>query len=148
MRTQAKFFSQFVKHPLPDEAIDLICQFRANSPAPPSKCFLSSFGGACATNRRAGRRSPIVAPCSAASEPGVGWNGPELTSKTLGWVADFARALRPCVDGAYVNVPNVSAADWEAQYYGANAERLRRVKAIYDPHNVFTFEQSIPVKSS
>jgi len=81
-------------------------------------------------------------------EPGAGWNGPELTPKALGWVADFERALRPYVDGAYVNVPNAGAADWEAQHYSANADRLRRVKASYDPHNVFTFEHSIPGRTS
>jgi hypothetical protein len=43
---------------------------------------------------------------------------------------------------AYVNVPNAPASDRE--YYGCNRERLRRVKAKYDPY-VFCFEQSVPV---
>lgn len=142
-----KFFSQFVKEPFPDEAIDLICQFMANSPSPPSNYFLSSFGGAVRNEPSGGSAFPhrdALFYC----EPGAGWNGPELTSKALGWVADFARALRPYVDGGYVNVPNVSAADWEVQYYGANVDRFRQVKATYDPLNVFTFEQSVPPTTS
>lgn len=142
-----KFFSQFVKRPFPDEAIDLVCQYMANSPTPSSNYFLSSFGGAVRNEPAGGSAFPhrdALFYC----EPGAGWNGPELTSKALGWVADFARALQPYVDGAYVNVPNAGAADWEAQYYGANADRLRRVKAGYDPQNVFTFEQSIPGRTS
>lgn len=48
------------------------------------------------------------------------------------------------VNRAYVNVPNAGMADWEREYYGSNRERLRQVKAKYDPENVFCFEQSIP----
>ncbi|WP_433635191.1 BBE domain-containing protein [Nocardia sp. CA-120079] len=33
--------------------------------------------------------------------------------------------------------------NWEREYYGANCERLRQVKARYDPHEVFSFEQSV-----
>ena len=70
-----------------------------------------------------------------------------MTPAALEWVADFARAMRPYVDGAYVNVPNVSASDWERQYYGSHVDRLRQVKATYDPFNVFNFEQSVPPKT-
>ena len=44
-------------------------------------------------------------------------------------------------------MPNAAASDWEREYYGANRERLRQVKANYDPENVFSFEQSIPSAS-
>ena len=142
-----KFFSQFVKQPFPDEAIDLICQFMANAPTAASNYFLSAFGGAVRNEPPGGSAFPhrdALFYC----EPGAGWNGTELTSKAQSWVADFARALRPYVDGAYVNVPNVAAADWQDQYYGSNADRLRRVKAAYDPLNVFTFEQGVPPATS
>ena len=43
---------------------------------------------------------------------------------------------------AYVNVPNAPASDGE--YYRCDHDRLRRVKAKYDPENVFSFEQSVP----
>ncbi len=139
-----KFFSQFVKRPLPDEAIEIICRFMADAPSPSSNYFMSSFGGAV-------RREPVggsVFPHRDAlfyCEPGAGWNGSELTSAALRWVADFAQALRPYVDGAYVNVPNADSATWEVDYYGANRDRLRAVKAAYDPQNIFRFEQSVPL---
>ena len=139
-----KFYSQFVKRPFPDEAIDLICQFMANAPSPASNYFLSSFGGA-VRNAPAGGSAFPHRDALFYCEPGAGWNGCEPTSTALGWVADFARALRPYVDGAYVNVPNAAVADWEYEYYGSNVSRLRQVKATYDPHNVFAFEQSIPL---
>jgi Berberine and berberine like len=44
--------------------------------------------------------------------------------------------------------PNVGAADWETQYYGLNAHRLRQIKATHDPLNVFSFEQSVSPATS
>jgi FAD/FMN-containing dehydrogenase len=55
--------------------------------------------------------------------------------------------MRPYVNGAYVNVPNIGMQDWETAYWGSNFDRLRRIKAKYDPHNVFQYEQSIPPAS-
>ena len=138
-----KFHSQFVKQPFPGQAIQLICDYLDRAPSPASNYFLSSFGGAVRHEPRGGSVFPhrdALFYC----EPGAGWNGSELTAAASGWVTDFANALRPYVDGGYVNVPNAGAADWQTQYYGANAPRLREIKAAYDPDDVFTFEQSIP----
>lgn len=139
-----EFFSQFMKRPLPDEAIDAICAFMAKTPSPACNYFMSSFGGAVRGEPAGGSAFPhrdALFYC----EPGAGWDGPELTKAALGWVAGFATALRPYVDGAYVNVPNPTSPDWQTDYYGGHQERLRAVKARYDPHNVFRFEQSVPV---
>lgn len=51
------------------------------------------------------------------------------------------------MNGAYVNVPNVGMLNWEKAYWGANLDRLRRIKAKYDPGNFFQYEQSIPPAS-
>lgn len=139
-----KFYSQFVKRPFPDEAIDVIGRYAATAPSEVSNFFCSSFGGAVRRDPPGGSAFPhrdALFYC----EPGAGWAEPELNAKALGWVADFARELSPYVDGAYVNVPNVAASDWEREYYGSNYQRLREVKAAYDPANVFRFEQSVPI---
>lgn len=138
-----KFYSQFVTRPFPDEAIDLVVRFMANAPSAPSNFFCSSFGGAVRHAPPGGSAFPhrdALFYC----EPGAAWDDPALNSKALGWAVDFWRALRPFGDGAYVNVPNAPASDWEREYYGSNCERLREVKAKYDPANVFSFEQSVP----
>jgi hypothetical protein len=138
-----KFYSQFVKRPFPGEAIERVCHYMRNTPSAPSNFFCSSFGGAVRHEPPGGSAFPhrnALFYC----EPGAAWEDPALNSKALGWAADFWRALRPFGEGAYVNVPNGSAADWERDYYGANRERLRQVKARYDPENVFRFAQSIP----
>ena len=41
-----KFYSQFVTRPFPDEAIELVVRYMANTPSAPSNFFCSSFGGA------------------------------------------------------------------------------------------------------
>ena len=138
-----KFYSQFVTRPFPDEAIDLVIRFMANTPSAPCNFFCSSFGGAVRHAPPGGSAFPhrdALFYC----EPGAAWDDPALNSKALGWAADFWRALRPFGEGAYVNVPNAPASDWEREYYGSNRERLREVKAKYDPANVFCFEQSVP----
>jgi FAD/FMN-containing dehydrogenase len=66
-----------------------------------------------------------------------------LTEECLTWIAEFSEALRPFVNGAYVNVPNVGTPDYATAYWGDNVDRLRTIKAKYDPDNVFSFEQGI-----
>lgn len=141
-----KFYSHFVKTEFPDEAIELICSYMADTPSPASNFYLSSFGGAVRHAPPGGSAFPhrdALFYC----EPGAAWDDPALHPMALRWAGDFWRALRRYSDGAYVNVPNAPAADWEQQYYGPNVERLRQVKAAYDPQNVFSFEQSVPLVS-
>jgi len=45
--------------------------------------------------------------------------------------------------GVYPNFPDPELDDWEHAYHGANLDRLRLVKATYDPENVFRFHHSI-----
>jgi FAD/FMN-containing dehydrogenase len=44
----------------------------------------------------------------------------------------------------YPNFPDPELEDCGRAYHGANLDRLRRVKATYDPANVFRFDQSVP----
>jgi FAD/FMN-containing dehydrogenase len=86
------------------------------------------------------------------AEPGAGWGtrggipatADPLTAKCQAWIAEFSKALAPYANGAYVNVPNAGMANWQNAYWGNNVDRLRTIKAKYDPNNVFSFEQSIP----
>ena len=45
--------------------------------------------------------------------------------------------------GVYPNFPDPDLPDWRTAYYGANYERLRQIKSIYDPRGVFSHPQSI-----
>jgi FAD/FMN-containing dehydrogenase len=148
-----KFTSQFVSDPFPAEAISLVGSFMSNAPTPDCNYFTNAFGGAVKTSEPAGGSAFAHRDALFYAEPGAGWGtrggmpatADPLTAKCQAWIAEFSEALGPYVNGAYVNVPNAGVADFETAYWGPNVERLRQVKAKYDPNNVFCFEQSVPV---
>jgi hypothetical protein len=151
-----KFTSQFVYDPFPAAAIGIVCSFMSRAPTPDCNYFTNAFGGAVTGSEPTGGSAFAHRNALFYAEPGAGW-GPRrgersagstgvdpLTAQCRGWIADFSKALAPYANGAYVNVPNAGLADWETAYWGPNVDRLRAVKAKYDPANVFSFEQSIP----
>jgi hypothetical protein len=149
-----KFFSQFTRKPFPKKAIRVIASFMRDAPTDDSNFFTQAFGGAVRKKPRGGTSFPHR-DALFYSEPGAGW-GPRtgrpgvcdpLTPQAQAWIAEFSQAMRPYVNGAYVNVPNIGMQDWETAYWGSNFDRLRKIKAKYDPHNVFQYEQSIPPAS-
>jgi FAD/FMN-containing dehydrogenase len=151
-----KFTSQFISEPFPAEAIDLIVTFMSKAPTPQCNYFTNAFGGAVRNSAPSGGSAFAHRDALFYAEPGAGWGGARgdlpsdatatpdpLTPLCLAWIAEFGEALAPYVSGAYVNVPNAGMADWEKAYWGAGVDRLRTIKAKYDPANVFSFEQSI-----
>jgi len=129
---------------------------------------MGGFGGAVKRSAPPGgtafahRDALFFAQCAA------GWGGPrgpgpftfetartnsdeQLQTVAMAWTSEFSQALRQSVDqglGAYVNVPDAGLPDWETAYWGSNVDRLRRIKAKYDPDNIFQYEQSIPPATS
>ncbi|MFC9815086.1 FAD-binding oxidoreductase [Streptomyces virginiae] len=146
-----KFCSQFTRKRFPSKAIDVIVSFMQDAPTDDSNFFTQAFGGAVRKSPRGGTAFPHR-DALFYSEPGAGWGARSEepgacdppTPQAQAWIAEFGLALRPYVDGAYVNVPNVGMQDWETAYWGSNFGRLRTIKAEYDPCNVFKYEQSIP----
>lgn len=145
-----KFSSQFVSQPFTDEAVDLIGAFLAAAPAPGCNYFANAFGGAVTRTEPSGGSAFAHRGALFYAEPGAGWGerggttpDEALTARCLRWTADFAKALAPFADGAYVNVPNADDRDFATAYWGTNVERLRTVKANYEPLQVFRYEQSI-----
>jgi hypothetical protein len=145
-----KYTSQFITEPYPPEAVAAIRSFMAKAPTPECNYFTNAFGGAVVTGEPGGGSVFAHRDALFYAEPGAGWGvrgappvDTALTQACLTWLAEFSEALQPFVNGAYVNVPNAGIADWETAYWRSNVERLRAVKAAYDPDNVFTFEQGI-----
>ena len=62
-----------------------------------------------------------------------------------GWADAAIDALRQEDKGAYVNFLGVEGKDGlEAAYPAATWNRLRHIKAKYDPENMFRMNQNIP----
>ena len=59
------------------------------------------------------------------------------------WLGERHPFLRAITHGSYVNFPYSGLQDYEAAYYGLNACRLKRVKKMYDPCNIFCYPQCI-----
>jgi hypothetical protein len=95
----------------------------------------------------------------------TGWVDPGEEAKNLAWVRAFYRDLfaesggvpvpGDACDGAFINHPDTDLADptlntsgvpWQTLYYKANYPRLQRIKAQWDPRDVFRHALSIPVK--
>ncbi|KAJ3373027.1 hypothetical protein HDU91_001180 [Kappamyces sp. JEL0680] len=77
----------------------------------------------------------------------LGKNEPK-TSDNWNFIYALEKALKPYTNGLkYQNYPDLdNGADYGVQYFGAeNFARLQQIKKQYDPNNVFSNEQSIPV---
>ena len=65
------------------------------------------------------------------------------------WVQEFARALQPNDDSAYVGfLTDDTEARIRATYPGATWDRLVRTKTKYDPSNLFRLNQNIPPEAA
>jgi hypothetical protein len=92
----------------------------------------------------------------------TGWIDPREEEKNLKWVRAFYRDLfaasggvpvpGEAYDGAFINHPdndladpsfNTSGVPWYTLYYDENYPRLQRIKAKWDPRNVFRHALSI-----
>ncbi|REE68079.1 FAD/FMN-containing dehydrogenase [Paenibacillus taihuensis] len=133
--------------PLPGRGVRIIRDFLSKAPNRHSSVWSQSLGGA-------GSAVSLVSPTATAYphrnaetiyELSARWRRSGEQQRNIQWVTRFRKALRPYVNGDYVNFPDLQIKNWPKAYYSVNFARLKRVKRKYDPHNVFRFAQSIPV---
>jgi hypothetical protein len=62
------------------------------------------------------------------------------------WLRWLGEEVFDPATGAYQNYIDPTLRDWRRAYYGANLERLVKVKRDYDPEDRFSFAQSIPLR--
>jgi hypothetical protein len=124
-------------------AAERIMHYLTNSNASLRVAQIRVLGGAYAripaeATAYAHRGEPIMVNVAAFYE------GQADKAEKTAWVADFANALKPS-GKAYVNfVADEGPARVRAAYPGATWDRLRAIKAKYDPHNFFRLNQNIP----
>jgi len=99
---------------------------------------IRTLGGAVA---RVGAEETAFAHRSASFNVSVDaiWVQPELDEEAMAWARSTWDALRPhATGGVYLNFAGVGEeADVHAAALGANAARLERVRATYDPDGLF-----------
>jgi FAD/FMN-containing dehydrogenase len=123
---------------LQDGLIDLLVDSAAGLPSPQSEIFLAQVGGAAA---RIPADSSAYPHRDAAFVMNVHtrWEGAENDERCVSWARNFFDASGAfATGGVYLNF--VSEAEDAARVsaaYGANYEKLRQLKAKYDPDNVF-----------
>ena len=132
---------------LPDTAIDTLAEQLPGRRSPMSEVLIFPLGGAIADvgdddTAFGGSRSLryVVALEGIAPDP-------ETFAHDRQWVRDTWNALRPAAvhDGAYVNLMAEFEGDSLRHTYGpAKFDRLREIKAQYDPTNVFRHNANIP----
>lgn len=73
----------------------------------------------------------------------AGWSSPEDDAVVMGWARGLHRAVAPYANGGvYVNLLS-GEEDRVRAAYGANYERLARVKADWDPDNLFRLNHNV-----
>ncbi len=71
------------------------------------------------------------------------WHRPDERAPAERWVADVGAAFRPWARRAYVNYLAPSPPARIREVYGVNYARLARIKAQYDPANLFRSNQNV-----
>jgi FAD/FMN-containing dehydrogenase len=126
------------------DAAELIVDRLASSDAMMRVTQLRVLGGAVArvpddATAYAHRRSRIMANVAAF------YDGPDDRAVRTDWVNDFAADLRQSDTGAYSNfLADEGRERVRAAYPGATWDRLREIKAKYDPANLFRHNQNVP----
>jgi FAD/FMN-containing dehydrogenase len=74
-------------------------------------------------------------------------NAAEVFNNVTSTIASEWPNLSPYFSGAYSNyqMRTLSETVYPELYWGTNLDRLQRIKEEYDPTNIFTFRQAIPL---
>jgi len=128
---------------LGDEAIDLLIRFAGELPTPECEIFLGHIGG------QANRLPPEATAyphrnVTFAMNVHTRWTDPAEDDRCIGWARTLFDATAPHTAGSvYINFLTQDEGDRIAEAYGGNYERLRQIKAKYDPRNLFRQNQNI-----
>jgi FAD/FMN-containing dehydrogenase len=128
---------------LSDRAIELHVEHGSKLPTLLSTMHLYPIDGV--ASRIKNTRTPWAYRNAKWAEVIVGVDpSPENRDKISSWAKDYWTALHPySAGGAYVNFMMEEGEDRIRATYGANYERLARVKKKYDPTNFFRVNQNI-----
>jgi FAD/FMN-containing dehydrogenase len=128
----------------PDDAVETFCELADGMVVPsPTQHIAFPWGGAVA--RQAGDWPLPHRSAKWAVHPFGLWDDPADDERAIAWARDVCAAMRPYSTGhIYLNFVGDEGEDRVIAGYGReNYERLARVKAEYDPDNVFNLHHNI-----
>jgi FAD/FMN-containing dehydrogenase len=120
-----------------DGLIDVVIEYVKRLPSPQCEVFFGGIGGA---TKRPAPDATAYPHRDAEFVMNVHgrWETPAEDERCIAWSRDYFRASAPFASGgAYVNFLTADETDRVRAAYGPNYDRLARVKAKYDPNNLF-----------
>jgi hypothetical protein len=126
---------------LDEQRIEIFAHAFSSAPFP-VECFFIHLHGAVT-------RVPVAATAFPLRRTGITfdvlahWNPPDGQRAASEWTEALKTKLPLDEDGNYVNVMEREGENSVRRAYGANYARLQQIKAVYDPHNLFSLNQNI-----
>lgn len=130
---------------LTDEALEAFVHDGLNAPSELTQQLALPWGGALARIQE--EATPMTHRDAAwVTHPFAVWQDPLEDQANIEWVRQFRRDIAPYANGGtYLNfIGDEGDARVREAFGAAKYERLREIKAAYDPHNVFRGNQNIP----
>lgn len=134
--------SNYFDH-LPNGLIEALLDHVANLPTPFTTIFVEHLGGAINRVDTSATAYPHRHPLFAITVSPA-WTEPAEDDDHIEWARKVYRDLSEFAsDGVYVNVLSEEGEKRIREAYGDHFDRLRRIKANWDPENVFSTNQNI-----
>ncbi|WBL32153.1 FAD-binding oxidoreductase [Sinirhodobacter sp. HNIBRBA609] len=128
---------------LPEEAVSTLLSAIETLPDPNCEVFIAHVGGAMARVPVEGTAYPERA-SHFIMNVHTRWQDPSGDAACIGWARELFDEMAPYATGsAYINFMPDDEADRVAGVYGANMAKLGRIKAKYDPDNLFRVNHNI-----
>jgi FAD/FMN-containing dehydrogenase len=128
---------------LPDGLIDVLLERAASVRSPISQVELLALGGAIARVDSDATAFPFRQARWLINIPAT-WRDAADDECEIAWARATYAAVKPYLsEGNYVNFMGDDEDDTAAGAYGRTIERLRQIKSVYDPDNVFRLNQNI-----
>jgi hypothetical protein len=143
--------SSYVNAPMNDTSvaafIAAVENLHAHAPTVGGGLAFDSYGGA--INRVASDATAFVhrnaLACIQATYSWTSYTSPSVIAAGAQWLHWLGTDVFDATTGAYQNYIDPTLANWRSAYYGANLTRLVSIKNTYDPDDLFSFAQSIPL---
>ena len=149
--------SLYAERDLPDEAIADIVAVVSRWPRPDAgvgACQVLGWVGGAVNDVGPTATSYVHRRARAIIEVLSGWEGRENPTRwptrvprdVHDWADELWETVWPHSNGqSYQNFPDPGLRDWARAYYGENLDRLTQVKGRWDPLNLFTHAQGVPL---